>query len=121
MDVIGVITSLALQYGVPLEKLCEKLIGVQFEPSGYTGEADRPFAESLVDYIFRYLRDKYVNVKDNFQEIPAMVETAAVYGIAVPPNSAIESDKVCVECGNLMQQTGNCRTCIVCGAAGGCV
>src|SRR5207249_1974028 len=36
MDTIGVLTSMALQYGVPLEVLVSKFSHVRFEPSGFT-------------------------------------------------------------------------------------
>jgi ribonucleoside-diphosphate reductase alpha chain len=55
MDVIGTETSLALQYGVPLEALVNKFSHARFEPSGWTSNPDIPHAKSVVDYIFRFL------------------------------------------------------------------
>jgi ribonucleoside-diphosphate reductase alpha chain len=55
MDVIGTETSLALQYGVPLEALVKKFSHARFEPSGWTTNPDIPVAKSVVDYIFRWL------------------------------------------------------------------
>jgi ribonucleoside-diphosphate reductase alpha chain len=55
MDTIGTLTSLALQYGVPLDALVNKFSHMRFEPSGWTGNADIPNAKSVVDYIFRWL------------------------------------------------------------------
>ncbi|MCA9136274.1 MAG: hypothetical protein KDB00_05935 [Planctomycetales bacterium] len=55
LDSIGIVTSLALQYGVPVSKLAEKLSHVQFEPSGITKNQDIPIAKSIVDYVFRWL------------------------------------------------------------------
>lgn len=55
MDVIGTETSLALQYGVPLQALVDKFSHARFEPSGWTPNPDIPFAKSVVDYIFRWL------------------------------------------------------------------
>ncbi len=55
MDSVAVLTSVALQYGVPLRNLVEKFRGVHFEPAGLTGNRDIPAATSLVDYIFRWL------------------------------------------------------------------
>ena len=55
MDVIGTETSMALQYGVPLEALVEKFTHMRFEPSGWTGNPDIPHAKSVVDYIFRWM------------------------------------------------------------------
>ena len=55
MDTIGTLTSMALQYGVPLEALVNKFIHMRFEPSGWTGNPDLPNAKSVVDYIYRWL------------------------------------------------------------------
>jgi len=55
MDSLGTSTSVALQYGVPLESLVKKFTHQRFEPSGMTTNRDIPFAKSLVDYIFRWL------------------------------------------------------------------
>jgi len=55
MDVIGTETSLALQYGVPLEDMVHKFSHARFEPSGWTTNPDIPVAKSVVDYIFRWL------------------------------------------------------------------
>src|SRR4030065_2231399 len=55
MDSLAVMTSLALQYGVPLESLAAKFKNVRFEPHGFTSNPDIPQASSLVDYVFRWL------------------------------------------------------------------
>lgn len=54
-DTIGVLTSLALQYGVPPQTLADKFAYVRFEPSGWTSNPDIRHADSIVDYIFRWL------------------------------------------------------------------
>ncbi len=60
MDTIGILTSLALQYGVPLDALVRKFEHVRFEPSGMSRNPDIPFAKSVVDYIFRWLGINFV-------------------------------------------------------------
>jgi ribonucleoside-diphosphate reductase alpha chain len=55
MDSLGTATSVALQYGVPLESMVRKFTHQRFEPAGMTTNKDIPFAKSLVDYIFRWL------------------------------------------------------------------
>lgn len=52
---IGILTSLTLQYGVPVEALTQKFEDMRFEPSGWTKNAEIPHADSLVAYIFRWL------------------------------------------------------------------
>lgn len=59
LDTIGVLISVALQYGVPLDSLCKKLENTQFEPSGPTKNKEIPLAKSIPDYIFRWLRVRY--------------------------------------------------------------
>ncbi|MCA8999018.1 MAG: vitamin B12-dependent ribonucleotide reductase, partial [Planctomycetaceae bacterium] len=61
MDVIGTETSLALQYGVPLEALVKKFSHARFEPSGWTTNPDIPVAKSVVDYIFRFLGITFID------------------------------------------------------------
>lgn len=55
MDTVGILTSLALQYGVSVETLARKFEHVSFEPSGWTGNQDIRRASSVIDYIFRWL------------------------------------------------------------------
>lgn len=55
LDTIAVLTSLALQYGVPVETLARKFEFTRFEPSGWTKNPDLRHVNSLVDYIFRWL------------------------------------------------------------------
>lgn len=55
MDTVGILTSLALQYGVPLEALVHKFERVNFEPSGWTGDPIMRRASSVIDYVFRWL------------------------------------------------------------------
>ena len=42
MDTIGTLTSLSLQYGVPIEAMVNKFAHMRFEPSGWTGEPRHP-------------------------------------------------------------------------------
>lgn len=60
MDAIGTLTSLALQYGVPLEAMVKKFAHARFEPSGFTKNPEIPIAKSIVDYIFRWLGNQFI-------------------------------------------------------------
>jgi len=60
MDSIGTLTSLALQYGVPLEALIKKFAHQRFEPSGFTKNPDIRNASSIIDYVFRWLGYQFV-------------------------------------------------------------
>ncbi|MBX6752126.1 MAG: vitamin B12-dependent ribonucleotide reductase [Micromonosporaceae bacterium] len=60
MDAFSVAISIALQYGVPLEKYVEKFTNMRFEPAGMTDDPDIRMATSVVDYIFRRLALDYL-------------------------------------------------------------
>jgi ribonucleoside-diphosphate reductase alpha chain len=60
MDALGTATSVALQYGVPVESLVAKFTHQRFEPAGMTANPDIPFAKSLVDYIFRWMGMQFI-------------------------------------------------------------
>ena len=60
MDGIGTLTSMALQYGVPLEALVRKFAHVRFEPSGFTKNPDIRNAASITDYVFRWMGMQFI-------------------------------------------------------------
>ena len=60
MDSIGTLTSMALQYGVPLEALTKKFAHQRFEPSGYTKNPEIRNAASITDYVFRWMALQFV-------------------------------------------------------------
>jgi ribonucleoside-diphosphate reductase alpha chain len=60
MDCIGTLTSLALQYGVPLEALMRKFAHQRFEPSGFTKNPEIRNASSIIDYVFRWLALQFI-------------------------------------------------------------
>ena len=60
MDTVGTLTSIALQYGVPLESLIKKFAYQRFEPSGFTKNLDIRHATSITDYVFRWLGCQFI-------------------------------------------------------------
>lgn len=60
MDGIGTLTSLALQFGVPLEALVKKFAHQRFEPSGFTKNPDIRNASSIIDYVFRWMAIQFI-------------------------------------------------------------
>ncbi len=60
MDSIGTLTSLAWQYGVPLEALVKKFAHQRFEPSGFTKNPDIRNASSITDYVFRWMALQFI-------------------------------------------------------------
>lgn len=59
LDSFAIMVSLALQHGIPLRTLVDKFKHVHFEPFGKTGNPEIPFADSLIDYLFRWLETTY--------------------------------------------------------------
>jgi ribonucleoside-diphosphate reductase alpha chain len=128
MDTVATMTSIALQYGVPLEVLTSKFEHTRFEPSGLTINREIPIAKSPIDYIFRWLHRKFG------QEEPGM-EIPIPTTVAPPPSKAAQSaarsqEKVvfetqadappCPGCGSMMIRNGACYKCLNCGATSGC-
>jgi ribonucleoside-diphosphate reductase alpha chain len=61
LDTVGILISYGLQYGVPLADLCGKLKGITFEPGGGTSNPDLPKCSSIIDYVFAWLEQEYVD------------------------------------------------------------
>lgn len=121
MDAFATSVSLALQYGVPLQVLVDKLSHTRFEPSGYTGNKEIPFAKSIMDYIFRWLALRFLSVEEA-QAVEATSPAASVpaedQGLSFV-NSA--DAPPCMGCGSAsMVRNGSCYKCLNCGATSGC-
>lgn len=95
-DAVALLTSIALQYGVPLEKIADKLEQTRFEPYGPTANPDIPFATSVLDYIYRWLRLQFTD------------EPADPYGTA-------RSGLTCPDCGLELDYVEGCLACRSCG------
>jgi ribonucleoside-diphosphate reductase alpha chain len=61
MDGLAVSISIALQYGVPLKALVDKLMNTRFDPSGITQNPNIRFATSVLDYIGRWLGGRFIS------------------------------------------------------------
>ncbi|MEA2324991.1 MAG: ribonucleoside-diphosphate reductase alpha chain [Solirubrobacteraceae bacterium] len=61
MNSFATATSIALQYGVPLETLVRKFCYMRFEPEGITTNPEIPFAKSMPDYIMRWLASRFLD------------------------------------------------------------
>jgi len=61
IDVVATMISVALQYGVPLERICDKLEYQRFEPCGQVvaGDLELHQASSFVDYFARWLAKNF--------------------------------------------------------------
>lgn len=59
-EAFSIVMSLALQHGVPLALIVERLQGLKFEPAGFTDDEDVPTATSIVDYIAHRLAQDFL-------------------------------------------------------------
>lgn len=147
MDAFATTVSLALQYGVPLEALVKKFTYVRFEPSGFTGNKEIPSAQSIVDYVFRWLALRFLTP----QQLSEMglknlngAQQAQIQQLSTPLYSDSNGDKIsesnhgvvsangaafqicedappCTNCGSgLMIRQAGCYVCLNCGTQGGC-
>jgi hypothetical protein len=55
LDAVAIMMSIALQHGVPLRTLTDKLRHSRFEPEGYTRDPQFPTASSVVDLLAQWL------------------------------------------------------------------
>lgn len=60
LDSWSIAVSLLLQKGMPVEEICNKFIGMSFQPSGFTDNPQIRIAKSPIDYIARYLKSRFV-------------------------------------------------------------
>ena len=64
LDTIAVEASMLLQHGVPMKNLVAKFANTRFEPCGMTSNPCIPMAESIVDYVFRWLGMKFLTLEE---------------------------------------------------------
>lgn len=51
--------SIALQYGLPVDEAVKRFKGMRFEPNGLTSNAEIPEADSIVDYVAKFMELHY--------------------------------------------------------------
>jgi ribonucleoside-diphosphate reductase alpha chain len=137
MDSFATSISIALQYGVPLRDLVNKFSHMRFEPSGRTENNEIPVAQSIVDYIFRWMASQFLteDEKEEFGVLSPAVKAkmmAAEYGEDQGPKSehsgngngranGTQTDAPsCANCGWIMTRAGTCYKCDNCGSTTGC-
>ena len=96
LDSLAIVISLALQHGVPLGVICDRLVNRDFEPSGITSNVDIPKVRSIVDYVARYLMSEY-----GVQDISKKEQSLKVSF----------SGLMCGGCGGLSIKQGGCEVC----------
>ena len=121
MDTVATSISMALQYGVPLKVLVDKFSHSRFEPAGFTNNPQIPIAKSIVDYIFRWLGQKFLTVEDQPQpEKAAPVTSMQMEDVERQVFQTQADAPPCPECGSIMVRNGSCYKCLNCGSTSGC-
>jgi ribonucleoside-diphosphate reductase alpha chain len=149
MNAFAAQTSVALQYGVPLRVMVNKFSHVRFEPSGFTKNPEIPIAKSLIDYIFRWLASRFLDLEDQDavgivrREGPSATEAVSPVPSPTPASSSTQELKLvaetgnghagqkltfvvnadappCSDCGSITVRSGSCYKCLNCGATTGC-
>jgi ribonucleoside-diphosphate reductase alpha chain len=140
MDSFATAISLALQYGVPLEALVNKFSNAKFDPFGPTRNRNIPFAKSVVDYIFRWLGQKFIPTEQQGKAgiLPPSARPKEEEGEPTstgtqPAEEATEDERFmggayeveddappCYDCGAIMVRNGSCYKCLNCGSTSGC-
>jgi ribonucleoside-diphosphate reductase alpha chain len=127
MDSFATSVSYCLQYGVPLKFLVDKFGHVRFEPSGWTGNPNIPYAKSIPDYIFRWMGSKFLGAEYALASNNEAGETQALRPTEPSPQESLPfvtagaSDApMCAECGGMMTRNGSCYKCENCGGTSGC-
>jgi ribonucleoside-diphosphate reductase alpha chain len=124
MDSFATAVSYSLQYGVPLKFFVDKFSHVRFEPSGWTGNPQVPYAKSIMDYIFRWMAVKFLGEEaapvNEAGEAPLLRVTEPSPQKELPFPAAVADAPTCAECGGLMTRNGSCYKCENCGGTSGC-
>jgi ribonucleoside-diphosphate reductase alpha chain len=144
MDTVATLTSIALQYGVPLEQLVNRFAYQRFEPSGFTKNPDIRTAYSITDYVFRWLGCEFIQgyrkatSPDYGQEelplpeIAEMEQTALNRPVRDLPVASEQArikralgtaymGILCSHCGSdKVIRAGACGVCTQCGTSQGC-
>jgi ribonucleoside-diphosphate reductase alpha chain len=123
MDGFATAISFALQYGVPLKFLVDKFSHVRFEPGGWTGNPQIPYAKSLLDYIFRWIGGRFLGPEYALTEAgdtPKLRPTEPDPQPNLPFAPIADDAPACSECGSIMTRNGSCYKCANCGGTSGC-
>ncbi len=104
LDSFAVMVSISLQYGVPIADLTRKFVGTQFLPSGFTENEEIRKADSIIDYIFKWLHRRFI----------APSGEVVMTRVRVRQETKILSGSLCIECGQPTVHEEGCEKCDSC-------
>lgn len=127
-NTLAKMSSIAIQFGAPVGKIVDALLGVKFEPAGHVELHDRVrFCQSIPDLIARDLAIHYLGRDDLAQVVRAVAVDDAEKVVALDRRAVAVADgtitgETCrqARCGGLLRRTGTCMTCENCGWNEGC-
>lgn len=141
LDSWATMTSIALQYGVPVDVVVKKFSHQRFEPAGFTHNPNIRMAKSIIDYIARWLGQRFLSPESqaiaginqqtvSTDQLPlAPVASTATLGDEVndeeeahakPGKSDSDDAPACPDCGGMTVRSGTCYKCHNCGSTTGC-
>lgn len=117
LSALSISVSMNLQYGVPLETICDWYIGTRFEPSGFVdGHDEIKMGKSIIDVVFRELAIQYLG-QTQYANVVAEDAPQPVYA----PKTAVYLPDACPACGKFaLVPNGTCTRCTECGGTTGC-
>jgi ribonucleoside-diphosphate reductase alpha chain len=105
---------------------------MRFEPAGRTQSREIPVAQSVVDYVFRWLGSQFLSEEEKaeFGILSEGVRARLAAEYAQQGRFVIEANgggrngqedaPVCMNCGWIMTRSGTCYRCENCGSTSGC-
>ncbi len=116
MDAIGILTSMSLQYGVPVEALVKKFRHQKFEPYGLAqGHPEIHTADSIMDYLAQFFGEKFLNNGNEKEEENGSLTKQQISNVPIESPKQIKKESsepaggFCAACGTQMIKKGNCR------------
>lgn len=121
LDGFTQMASIALQYGVPLDKMVRSFTNQRFEPAGITDNPKIRFATSIFDYIFKFLDLHYYQgqnsgIGSSYQATP---QPDSGFPGSEAPSLSTDAPP-CPSCGSITRRNGSCYLCDTCGSSTGC-
>jgi ribonucleoside-diphosphate reductase alpha chain len=92
LNSFAILTSKALQYGIPLSELVDTFTFTRFDPSGVVEGHERiKTATSVLDFIFRSLAIDYLH-RDDLAHVPAHIDEDDIQ--KSPQNKMIQNEEI---------------------------
>lgn len=125
---LAIAISIGFQYGTPVEAYINGFKGMKFDPAGITNVDGIRFADSITDFLAKWLEKQYVEKKPVVKKAEnKKIETE----LELIEENSVDIDKIdiskvkldgppCPVCGSLTFKTGTCYTCPSCGSTSGC-